>query len=674
MPIQPWNQNSSTQYPTQSPQDFLGNVNNDASSIFKGGNPTPPPKISFPQALGQGISNLGSSIGSNIRAIGSAIVHPIKTVEGLGKLALGAISPQNAGGDINPQTGESIPVPPISSAAQSFQNFSDNFAGGLMGGKGFEGFKEKLAKDPAGLLIDLSIIGDGINGLVNQVHDLAVAPELTGGESALPKFAETTKVINPVQSPFEIVGSALEKLGKPKSNIAIENVKAAQELGIEKPPVIITSPNSIVKMAVNYISGGFFGGKMRAALDSAKNILSGKANEAINLLPRGLDDASVGEKIIAAKNSFETTTKSIVKPIYDAVDSKFGDLSTPVPNTLKEIDAQIGQFSQAAGRTYNSVISGLKSIRDDLQYGKSTVSGFKQSSLGFNLEDVGGAMPSYNPTYSILKATRTALGNLFKKEGISQLSLTKVYDAMSVDRDAALRAVAPDIADTLKTTDNTYAKLKETLDTKVSKMIDGATTEEVVQKLIKGNNSTTLNELKDSGMIDPETFTHIGLSWIKNVVDNATDGVTGQLNIGKFVSDINKLDEPTKNALFDTGQIDNLNKVTDTLTKVKNIQDVISKSSEASNMLRKSMLIRGMGLPFLVAMGNPTSFFTYLMGMQGGEFLGSKLFGTELGKSLLTTGSAGLQSIGKGIKVTGDVAGKAAKVSNVLQETKSQGK
>jgi hypothetical protein len=62
------------------------------------------------------------------------------------------------------------------------------------------------------------------------------------------------------------------------------------------------------------------------------------------------------------------------------------------------------------------------------------------------------------------------------------------------------------------------------------------------------------------------------------------------------------------------------------------------------------------------------------MGMQGGEFLGSKLFGTELGKSLLTTGSAGLQSIGKGIKVTGDVAGKAAKVSNVLQETKSQGK
>ena len=644
-------------------------------------NGQPDPSLSTPQAIGQGISNIGSSLGSNIRNVGESLLHPIKTIENLGETALGAFAPMPAGGDLDPKTGKPVPVAQPSKSAQAFQNFGNNFLGGALNGQGYDGLKQKLAKDPVGLMLDFNILGSTANDVFEGVS----------GIDSSGVIDKTLKVSNPVQAPFETIGDGLEKIGQVKKGIP-EKLSDFSEAGVKNPPLeALLKTNSPLKGIVSFIRGGIFGSgggilrsNLQESVDATKAILSKGTEDAIDTLPKSLDDVASGQKIIDAKNNFFSTAKGVTDSIYGAVDDSFGDVKTPPTNTVQAIDEQIGQLSKSAGDTNKSIINNLSKIKNDLINGKNSVDN-STNFLGKDItsQDIAkmpaniqaqftGKVGTYQPTYEVLKATKTSLGTLLQDSGIKGLSFNKIYDAIKEDKDAGLRTVNPEVADVVKDTDAYYTDLKNKMGSQVSQMINNSTPEKVVQNLIQGNNSTTLEGLKD--IVDKETFANVGFSWIKNAVDTATDKVSGKIDINKFVKNLNSLDEPTKNALFTEDQWTGIQKVADTGQKLEKLKQTMSDNLGAGKFIRNNTYIRSLGIPFMMALGLPSYVTNMLIGLTGGEFVGAKLFDSGLGKSLFATGSEGITNAGQTIKNIGNIAGKSSTVSNLLKETQGKKK
>jgi hypothetical protein len=633
------------------------------------------------ESLGTGTANIGKtlipSIGGIINSIGQTILHPIQTGKALLNMGIGALSPQAAGEEFTPgttpaqaQAGKNIVPQKQSQQFTAFDNFGNNFLGGALYGKGGQGAWAKLQNDPAGFATDLAIMGDTASAGLKGTS-------IISDDSKIAKIAEG---MTPAQAPFETMSSALEKMGAPKAGAA-ENAATLKELGVEKPPIQALTNSPTLQRVSQFISEGFFGKGLKTAVDSTKETLDNKVNETIGSLPKALDNPDLGQKLIDAKANFEKTFNDNKNALYNDFEAKYGDTPATVESTQAAIQKQIETLRNSATPDSNRLINYLQKTSDALVYGKEKAAEVRaalvdeEKGLGgfvgakLSPEDIKSRLGiDYKPTFDTLKSTRSSIGALVGKDNANSWVFKPIYKALSDDRDASLGNVSSDAASKIKEMDNYYKGTIDKLGTNVSAMLDRATPEQVVQNLIKGNNSTTLNALKD--IVDKQTYNNIGLSWIKDSVTRATDPASGEVDIGKLAKNFNGLDDPTKNALFTPEQISKLDSTVETLQKVQKIQGNLEKYNNAGGFMRNSMVLRGMGLPLTAMLGGGKFMMTYLAGMMGGEFMGSKILTSDLGKAILTTGSPALQKAGEISKVSGEIVGTTSKLGNISKETK----
>ncbi len=623
-------------------------------------------------SAGQAIQNLPSSFGNVVKGIGTAIAHPIDTLSNLGQLAIGETEKGigKVAGGLGLPTGNVDTTTPVGNFNANAQNkatqFNANFMGGLFAGKGPAGLNEKFATDPAGLLLDISTLADGIGGSLDAGAALADSPTFAKLGDVSHNIADVTNPISAVTKP---IGGVIKKLGTPSETVA-SNISALKDLGVNpsEAPIQALAGQGVMSTAANFVKSGLFGKGITDQVDTLVKDLGNKTDELVNSFPTSLDNPTLGQKIIDAKNAFEGKQGAITDKLYGAIEEKYGSAPAQTSNTIGAIDAQIKQLETSTFPATDGLIKKLNTMKDNLIYGRGDYSSYMEQ--GYTPEALKrmGITQEYSPTVDTLKATRTSIGRQIGKDNVDSPVFKPIYAALTQDRLATVSKIDPQAAADIVQADTVYKRTIEKLSNKTSSLIDNATPESIVQKFISGNNSTQLEALKS--IVDPGTFAQVGTSWLHEIVRKATDPTSGELNIKKFLDTLNGLDAPTRNALFEPEQISRLNQVADTLTKINKVKDSLVKNTTPGKFMQNAMLLRTIGLPITILAGGGSTFFNYLMGMQGGEYLASKLFTTKLGKTMLLTGSKAVAGTGKLVQTAGKVTAKAAQVSNIVKQAK----
>lgn len=197
-----------------------GQVGADPNNPSSTANPTPlqpqQPQDESP-SLGGFAGNLASSAGNFLGGIGNAIMHPIKTAENLGGLAIGAV--EAGGGALLGQAGK-IDTPQTQQLGQVADFYKKRYGG-------LSNIAHTLYTDPVGAAADASMLlggGAGIAGKVGELSDVANATRLaeTGGTlsdisavqgaSTASKVASGLKTASEVTNPLTLPGKAVEGL------------------------------------------------------------------------------------------------------------------------------------------------------------------------------------------------------------------------------------------------------------------------------------------------------------------------------------------------------------------------------------------------------------------------------------------------------------------------------
>lgn len=152
--------------------------------------PTPEPR-SWGSTLGSAAMNLPGSVYNLGKDIATAVAHPIDTLGGISDLAAGGL--QNA---IKAAGGESI-VNWIGADKDS-QAKAAKFGQYMKEGYGsVEGFKKRLAEDPAGVLADASIVLTGGGSVISKLPMLEKVGQAT---------VATGKAIDPLLNTARVAG------------------------------------------------------------------------------------------------------------------------------------------------------------------------------------------------------------------------------------------------------------------------------------------------------------------------------------------------------------------------------------------------------------------------------------------------------------------------------------
>ena len=638
---------------------------------------TPDGSESLLTTLKNAAENLPSSVGKQFKNL-AGLLNPkndIKVAKGLGQQIIGAFSPTQAGGDLESpistnqaaaqsvkggQTPAEVPVTQ-SAPVQAFNQLGDNFLGGALAGKGITGLKQKLESDPAGLALDLSMLSEGVGTGVQAAGDAGAATEAPNILSkAGASIQDIGHAMNPISAPFSAAGKVLSKFGSASDNLNTAAISSANDLGVKLPIEAQVGPGTL-QTITNFLKSGIFGKTLKTASDTASNQLQSIADDTASKLSSSPESPTLGEELKTGLQNYQDTFNKTKDDLYNQFTEEHGSTPATIDNTTGAIKNLLERYSNDATPESQRTAMMLQKTLDTLKYGRGDIQAVVKNLRGQGFTDDlidKGVQNTYTPTFNVLKSTRTSIGAMLDKNP----ELSTVYSALDDDRTASLGRIDPDAAAQIKKIDAAYAQHQQLMGTKATSLIQNSTPEQLVQHLISGNNSTTLNTLKQ--IVPPETYNGLGLSWIKSSLQAATDPLSGKLNVGSFMTKLNQIDEPTKNALFSPEQRSTLNETLGELQKVKTAQDALDKASGSGSFLRNSQRIRELSVIPLALMGTPY-LLKALVADLGGEFLTSKMLSSNLGQQLLTTGSPALETAGAGAKVAGSVAGKAAQIRNL---------
>lgn len=152
-----------------------------------------------PRSLGGFVGNIFKSGGNLLKGTADALIHPVRTVETLGKIGLGTISNIGQFLGLDDGTGKNNQL--VDQIAQMYKQRYGKDLG------------KTIYEDPVGVLADLSVILGGGAGLAGGVAKLGKATETANLASKVGGFA--SKI-----DPLMMAGRGLSKVGVTPTNIA----------------------------------------------------------------------------------------------------------------------------------------------------------------------------------------------------------------------------------------------------------------------------------------------------------------------------------------------------------------------------------------------------------------------------------------------------------------------
>ena len=208
------------------------------SRFVQAGSPQPtstkgsPPELSWGQTLEQAGHNLLPSAGQAAGSIWNAVTHPGQTLQALGQVATGAGS--QLAGTVGVQQ-DPAQKAKNEALVKALEQHYTNVYGSV------KGFKQGLATDPTGVLMDASMIADpaaGVLGKVGEAGKLGALSDAAGAASKVLPY------VNPVHSALALArvpGKALSAVGRGvgsvTSGVPLSALKIATQIGHDSDPV-----------------------------------------------------------------------------------------------------------------------------------------------------------------------------------------------------------------------------------------------------------------------------------------------------------------------------------------------------------------------------------------------------------------------------------------------------
>jgi len=310
--------------------------------------PAPTPELSWGQTLSQAGQNLIPSTGQAIGGIWNAVTHPLQTIHNLGQLATGAGS--QLAGALGAQQN-----PAQKARNEAVVRALEQHYGTVYGS--VKGFKQGLATDPAGVLMDASMIADPMAGALGKVGEAGKLGVLSDAATAA---SRVLPYVNPVKSALAIarapgaaIGAIGRGIGSVTSRVPPSALDLATQVGREGDP--------IAQAAFTRFATG-----------------QGDATEIQQLAQQQLAQIKqqASDSYLARKANLADTT-----PSFDPIDQSIADARSKIQMGGPQFQAATGQFPQAndAVDKAESIINAYRNSPDPVHTGLFGVDNLKQA-------------------------------------------------------------------------------------------------------------------------------------------------------------------------------------------------------------------------------------------------------------------------------------------------------
>jgi len=360
------------------------------------------------EAAGTGVTNLPSSTWNMVKGFGNAIVHPVDTAQSVLDLANGAM--QKA----LPESINNLMPDSTRGNEAKFQDLADHYFKqyGTM-----DGFKEGLANDPAGMLMDVSMLAGGIGAG-------AKAANLPRTASLANAFAvNTNPLVLPVKT-AQLAGKTVQGIG---SNMVAPILGKTTGAGTE----------SIRRAA----AAGAEGGDAEQALISTMREKDGQG-----LAKQVLQSAKNAHSNMFGENSAKY--KAELAPIMS--DPTVLDF-TPVKTVLADIE-DAGQLTGLTGKKAGfaanpdtvDISSKIKNITDEFQKLDPkefhTAKGFDELKKALGV--VRDSTPERTPQRIIADKAYNAVKNAIVNQSPAYADAMKRYGTAAADNKEITKALS----------------------------------------------------------------------------------------------------------------------------------------------------------------------------------------------------------------------------------------
>jgi len=423
---------------------------NNPSSVASTQNASVQPQGQSP-SVGGFLSNVVSSGENAIGGIANAVMHPIKTIEGLGGMAIGAGEKIAEG-----LTGKTLNT----DQTKSFDSLV-NFYGQRYGGSNIQEIAKNILHsaytDPVGVAMDASILlsgGEAIAGKAGAVADLEKASEIAKaggsladmsaaqGTSAASKIASGLGTVNDYVNPISLAGKGISgvsgliqkgataPLGL-STGVGMDSVsqglKAASEGGDAQKAFVQalrgnTSPEDLVSQAKSASA------QVAAGRDATYNEMLSKLggdstnydiSPVIKEVNNQLDNYNIGKNadgtldFSRSKIRFNKSAQADINTIYDEMKSfgtKSGDRTALGVNNLKQAFYELDQpsssvrpFTTAVAKATRGVLDNAPGYTDEMKNYADLTDQIKETNKSLSLGDKASIETSFKKLTSSMK-------------------------------------------------------------------------------------------------------------------------------------------------------------------------------------------------------------------------------------------------------------------------------
>lgn len=382
-----------------------------------------PKSLSIGNVAGQAIANLPSSAYNLGASLVHTVAHPIQTAEGLYDIGKGAVS--KAEGALGVQQDPAQKAQNEAAINAMGQFFADRYGS-------MDKFKETLAKDPAGVAMDLSSVLTGGEGVLARLPGAARAADAVG---------TAARVTNPVNLAGKVASGVVEPL------------VSTRILG----PVTGAGPDAIRQAArAGYDGSQTFTDNLRGNVPMSDTV--DMAKSAVDQMGKERGDAYRAGMASVKADPTRLQTGPIQQAVTDAADMVQHNgfiIDNDAANTLNAINKKLVEWHLQPSRTAES-LDALKQAIGAIQ--QSAEPGSLSAKIAGNIYNATKAQivkqaPTYAKTMSDYSDASDAI-----KEAQRTLSL-----GQKASEDTALRKLQSVMRNNVSTNYGNRAKLVDQL-------------------------------------------------------------------------------------------------------------------------------------------------------------------------------------------------------------------
>lgn len=417
---------------------------------------------------------------------------------------------------------------------------------------------------------------------------------LSGGKTA------ANRVINKMLNPFT-------------AQYDDEIVKLAVEKGVDLPVSARTNSN-VVKQLEAWAQKSFFGGKVTERIVNARDTVDNLAQDLTNKLAKDVDKKAIGETVKNSFTSFENAFNKTKTELYNSVPDSIIKVKANTDTTLSALEQIIASKEESAAPNTN--VEYYKTILKNLTEGKD-------------------ANELFEPTYSMLKKTRTSIGEKMKNfsDPIAtgdMASLKKLYASLSDDLEETIKIADPNGYKLLEKANAFYRDGLIKINSTIGKTIKNADPEKLLDTLLKPNSETDIKLVKS--MMDKEAIGKLQEGFTNKIYNQSLDSKQ-VLDVKKLRNNLAKYGESSiRELLGDTG-FSQFNQTLVDLEDIGKLQSAIQRGVKPAEGSQTAFLLNqaaNLGIYTL----NPTIAISKI----GGEMGIVRLLTSESGQKFLTEG------------------------------------